>query len=148
MTTESEPMLLDTNVLVYALDEESPHHVPSRAVLERASRGDGDYRLSSQILAEFFAVVTNPRRVRAPRAAVEAVEAIEAFLAMPGISLLDSEPDVVSRWLTMVRESPVAGPNVFDLQLAATALEAGVSKICTFNVAHFQRIAGVQVVTP
>jgi len=84
MTTESEPMLLDTNVLVYALDEESPHHVPSRAVLERASRGDGDYRLSSQILAEFFAVVTNPRRVRAPRAAIEAVEAIDAFLAMPG----------------------------------------------------------------
>lgn len=148
MTTESEPILLDTNVLVYALDEDSPHHVPSRAVLERASRGDGDYRLSSQILAEFFAVVTNPRRVRAPRTAVEAVEAIEAFLAMPGIGLLASEPEVVSRWLAMVREAPVVGANVFDIQLAATALEAGVSKICTLNVADFQRIPGVQVVTP
>ena len=148
MTTESEPVLLDTNVLVYALDEESPHHAPSRAVVERAANGDGRHCLTSQILAEFFSIVTNPRRVTKPRTAHEAVEAIDAFLAMPGISLLPTGPGVVSRWLAMIRLAPVAGANVFDVQLAATALESGVSKICTFNVVHFERIDGIEVVAP
>lgn len=86
--------------------------------------------------------------MKVPRAAGEAVEVIEALLAMPGITLLAAGSEVVGRWLAMVRASPVAGANVFDVQLAATALEAGVSKICTLNIAHFQRIAGIEVVTP
>lgn len=144
--SESEPVLLDTNVLVYAIDEDSPHHGPSRAVLERAANGEGVYCLSSQILAEFFAVITNPRRVKSPRAAVEAVEIIEAFPAMPGITLLATGPETAPRLLSMVRAAPVTGAKVFDLQLAATALEAGVSNIHTFNTAHFERIAGMRVV--
>lgn len=40
MTTGSESVLLDTNVLVYALDEGSPHYDLSRAVVERAANFD------------------------------------------------------------------------------------------------------------
>ena len=148
MTTASELALLDTNVLVYALDEESPHHGRSRAVMERAANGEGSYCITAQTLAEFFSVVTNPRRVREPRSAAEAVDAIEAFLTMPGIILLSVPPGVTTRWLALIRQAPVTGAKVFDVQLAATALEAGVSKVCTFNAAHFQRIGGIEVIAP
>ncbi len=33
MTIEPEPMVLDTNVLVYAIGEDSPHHGASQAIL-------------------------------------------------------------------------------------------------------------------
>lgn len=148
MTIEFEPVLLDTNVLVYALDEESPHHGPSRAIVERAAKGEGSYRLAPRILAEFFSIVTNPRRVRNSCTALEAVMAIDSFLAMPEIALLSIGLEVVERWLAMVRAAPVTGANVFDIQLAATALGSGVSKVCTFNVARFERIDGIEVTTP
>ena len=148
MTTASEMVLLDTNVLVYALDEESPFHNRSRVVVERAANGEGSYCISSQTLAEFYSVVTNPRRVKNPRSAPEAVDAIERFLAMPGITLLSTPPEVTTRWLAMIRRTPVTGANVFDVQLAATALVAGVSQVCTFNAADFQRIDDIEVIAP
>lgn len=36
----SEVAVLDTNVLVYAADEMSPFHVPSRDLRDRGVRGD------------------------------------------------------------------------------------------------------------
>ena len=148
MRAASEMVLLDTNVLVYALDEECPHHDRSRVVVERAANGEGGYCISSQTLSEFFAVVTNPRRVKKPRSATEAVDAIETFLARPGITVLSVQPEVTTRWLALIRQAPVTGATVFDVQLAATALEAGVSKVCTFNAADFLRIKGIEVITP
>jgi toxin-antitoxin system PIN domain toxin len=148
MTTASEMVLLDTNVLVYALDKESPHHLSSRRVVDRAAKGDQSYCISSQTLAEFLSVVTNARRVKSPRSVSEALDALETFLAMPGITLLSVTPEVTTRWLAMVRHAPVSGPHVFDVQLAATALEAGVSRVCTYNAADFQRIDGIEVIVP
>lgn len=106
MTTVSKMVLLDTNVLVYALDEESPLHERSRVVVGRAANGDGSYCISSQTLSEFFSVVTNPRRVKKPRSATEAVDAIEKFLALPGMTLLSVPPEVTTRWLMLIRQTP------------------------------------------
>ena len=56
-----EPGVIDANVLIYAIASEAPQHVRSRALLD-AARGDPSVWLyvTSQILCEFFAVVTNP----------------------------------------------------------------------------------------
>ncbi len=52
--SSTEPLLIDTNVLVYALDALSPHHAASRAVLERAYLPDANLCVAPQVLAEFF----------------------------------------------------------------------------------------------
>jgi len=67
---------------------------------------------------------------------------------MPGMTLLSNPREATVRWIEMIRRNPVTGANVFDVQLAATALTNGVIKICTFNSTDFQRIDGIQVVPP
>jgi predicted nucleic acid-binding protein len=81
-TMSLEPGIIDTNVLVYALDADAGEHAAARALLE-AARGDQSATLfvTSQILCEFYSVVTNPRRVPKPRSAAEAIAAISDLLA-------------------------------------------------------------------
>ena len=63
MTSVSEPALVDTNVLVYALFPAMPDHAASRALMDRAKAADANLCIAPQNLIEFFAVVTDPRRV-------------------------------------------------------------------------------------
>ena len=58
---------VDANVLVYALYRDAPQHASSRAFLDRAQRTDLTLCLTSQTLAEFYSIVTSPKRVSAPR---------------------------------------------------------------------------------
>ncbi len=143
-----EVALVDTNVLVYALYPEVEHHVPARSLLERAQAGQLDLCLVPQILTEFFAVVTNPRRVTEPRRPDEAIDAIERFLVMPGMMLLQAPTDIVGRWLSLARKYPVTGGATFDVQLIAAMLGNDVRKIYTFNRDHFQRFGEIEVLSP
>jgi len=65
--TTSEISLLDTNVLVYAADVTSPFHQDSRDLRDRGIKGEISLWVFPQIFYEFFAIVTDPRRVQNPR---------------------------------------------------------------------------------
>jgi predicted nucleic acid-binding protein len=57
-------LVIDTNVLVYAADGDSPFHVDCRGWLERQRvRADAWY-LTWPILYEFLRVTTHPRVMR------------------------------------------------------------------------------------
>ncbi len=142
--------LLDTNVLVYAMDETSAFHAASRKVVLRACDSTAQERLcvAPQVLAEFFAVVTNPKRVQRPRTPAEALMVVEQFLALPNLSVLPVPIDVVSRWIILVRERALNASRVFDAQLVATALANGVRRVYTYDRAHFECFNGIEVVTP
>ncbi len=69
----SERALIDTNVLVYAMDPQDERHPACEALLERT----GDPPLASasppRVLAEFYRVVTDPRKVPHARTVGEAL---------------------------------------------------------------------------
>ena len=140
--------LVDTNVLVYALYGTSEHHSASRALLDRAQSGETALCVSPQNLAEFFNVVTNPRRVDEPRTCQEALDVVEQTLSMPGMSLLAIPTDVVPRWIVLARLHPTTRGGVFDHQLAATMLANGVTRIYTYNQSHFRHFEEIEVLTP
>jgi predicted nucleic acid-binding protein len=58
-----EPGLVDANVLVYAMDADAPQHAASRALLDAARESSTTLYATSQILCEFYSIVTNARRV-------------------------------------------------------------------------------------
>lgn len=143
-----ELALVDTNVLVYAFHREAEHHTASRALLDQAQNGQRALCITAQVLAEFYAIVTDGRRVAVPRQPEEALTAIAGILAMPGVRLLPVPVDIVTRWTALVRQHPVTGGAVFDAQLAATMLGNGIPRIYTFDRSHFERFAELEVLTP
>src|ERR1700730_18466582 len=141
-----EPGLVDANVLVYAFYTDAEFHSASRQLLERAHDLHAGLRVTSQVLAEFFSIVTNRKRVTLPRSPEEAVRAIDLILALPGISMLPVPEETVSHWLELVRLKPVVGGMIFDLQLVATMRANGVSRIYTYNRSDFEPFIGIDVV--
>lgn len=103
--------------------------------------------MTSQILAEFFAIVTSTKRVAQPRSPEEAASAVERLLQMPGLALLPTPADIVVRWLDLVRQCPVTQQRIFDLQLVATMLGNGVNRIYTFNRSDFEGLPGITVLS-
>ena len=143
-----EPAVVDANVLVYSFYTGSEHHTESRRLLERARDSEAGLCTTSQVLAEFFSIVTSPKRVTLPRTPEDAVSAIEAILALPGVRLLPVPEEAVSHWLELVRRKPVTGGMIFDLQLVATMLANGVRRIYTYNRSDFETFAELDVLTP
>jgi hypothetical protein len=75
--------------------------------------------VTSQILCEFYSVITNPRRVAVVTSPTEALRIISAVLASPGLRVLPAPARTVAGWMDLLRRHPVTGGDVFDLQIVA-----------------------------
>ena len=147
MTSESLA-LVDTNVLVYSVFQDSQHHAASRLLLDEAQRRQFGLCVTSQVLAEFYAVVTDSRRVSSPRDPSEAIAAISAILSMTGMVLLPMPTESVSRWIELVRRIPCKRGAIFDYQLIASMLANGITQVYTFDRSDFERFPEIEVLTP
>ena len=149
MTTSADRALLDTNVLVYAADATSPFHEPSRRLRDRGFWGEVPLVVTPQILMEFFAVITSPRRVTTPRSPQEAGAEVEQYVRADRIAKIFPSAATLEQTCTLLRQHPqVARQEVFDLFLAATMLAHEVTHIYTYNRSHFARFPGIQVLAP
>ena len=143
-----DPGVLDTNVLAYAVDADAPQHAASRALLEAAGDPSITLYVTSQILCEFYSLITNPRRVRVASSAAEAISIISAILALPGLFVLPTPARAVAGWMQLLQRHPVTGGDVFDLQIVATMQANGIQRIYTFNTDDFRVFPELAVRTP
>ncbi len=148
MKTSNDIALVDTNVLVYSLFRESKYHDASRSLLDLAQNGQKHLCTTPQNLAEFYAVVTNPRRVESPRTSAEALEMVGNYTSMSGLSLLQVPVDVINRWTELAGRHPVSGGAIFDVVLVATMLGNGVHRVYTFNRQDFEIFEEIEVLRP
>src|SRR5580692_10340752 len=96
-----EPGIVDANVLVYAFDTNAPQHLASRTLLDAGRTGTTTLYVTSQILCEFYSIVTNPRRVAKPRNAADAIAAIGGLLSF--LHVLPIPARAVEGWLDLLR---------------------------------------------
>ena len=138
---------LDTNVLVYASVEDSPYHAQAQSVIERINSREVDAFLSLQVLAEFYATITNPRKMVRPLSPEEATEAVRRYL-QSGMVKLHIGESTFSLTMRLAAQYQLKGPNIFDAQIAATMLDNGINTIITADEADFRRFEGIEVVNP
>jgi len=143
----AEPVFLDANILVYAANEDSPYHAKAKAVIWSVNDGDLLACLSTQVLAEFYATVTNPKQVARPLKPAEAVEAVEGYLDSDILQLAPNE-GTLRLTLELAKQHQVVGLDIFDVQIVATMLQNGVGTIYTANVSDFMKYSEIETVNP
>ena len=84
---------------------------------------------------EFYAVVTNPRRVQNPSSPAAALAAISSLLGF--LHVLPAPAHIVEELIRLLRRRPVTGGDIFDLQILATMSVNGIERIYTFNARDF-----------
>ena len=138
--------LLDANVLLYAYDSNSAHHVACRDWLQAALNDDEPVGLPWQTSLAFIRISTNPRAVRLPLETKEACAIISVLFERPNVVVVEPGEQFWRTFLKLVADSKVSGPLITDAALAALALEQGASVYSTDR--DFRRFDGVSVMDP
>jgi predicted nucleic acid-binding protein len=76
--TDAEDWFVDTNILIYATNAQSPWHQPATAALNDARQQGVNFVISPQVLREYLVTATRPAPTPLLRSA-EALENIEIY---------------------------------------------------------------------
>ncbi|TLF73614.1 type II toxin-antitoxin system VapC family toxin [Nocardia cyriacigeorgica] len=139
-------MIVDVNVLLYAVDESSPHHEVAHAWLQDAMNGDVRVGLPWHSLVGFVRISTHPKIFAAPMTGREAWQFVDEWLDhdMAWVPLpTDRHRRVLGR---LIDDHYATGNLVPDAHLAALAIEHGVA-ICSFDT-DFARFPEVEWINP
>lgn len=120
-------MLLDANLLLYAVDEAGPQHARASAWLTDQLGGPRRVGLPWQSLIAFLRIATNPRAARRPISPDVAWEQVEEWLAAPAAWVPVPGPAYGRILGELIVRYGVSGNLVPDAQLAALALEHGLT---------------------
>ena len=139
---------VDTNVLVYAANEDCPEHERCTRLLEEWREGALPWFLTWGIVYEFLRVSTHSRVFENPWEPDKAWEFVTSLLSSPGAGVLaptDRHLAVVSRTLSEI--PPVRGNLWHDFHVAVLLREHGIRRIYTRD-SDFHRFPFLEVLDP
>lgn len=139
-------ILLDTNPLVYAINKHEPQHLASRSAVNASLARNVPGVLVPQVVLEFVATVSNPRKVARPLSPVQAWR--EATILQRSLPILNLESASLEILGQLLLRQPRRGQAIFDLFLVAQMRSHGIGQICTYNTADFRGILGIEPLTP
>lgn len=120
-------MLIDANILLYAVDERSPHHGPIAEWFTRQLNGAERIWLPWQSIGAFLRIATHPRVSSRPLSGREAHDHVERWLAVEAVDVAIPGRRAVEALGDLVRAHEITGNLVPDAQIAAQAIELGVA---------------------
>lgn len=139
-------MLLDANLLLYAVHRESRHHERALSWLTEQLNSSHRVGLPWQSLGGFLRIVTNPRVLPDPLRPAVAWRQVVEWLAAPAAWVPGPGPGYADLLGELIVRYEIAGKLVPDAMLAALALEHGL-EICSADT-DFARFTEVRWSNP
>lgn len=134
-------VIVDVNVLLYAVSERSRPHAEARAWLDDALNGAEAVGLGWVALLGFIRVSTSPALER-PATVDDALAQVEAWLGAPAAIVVEPTVRHAAVLFGLLRESGTAGNLTTDAHLAALAIEHG-AEIVSYD-RDFARFPGLR----
>ena len=139
-------MLVDANLLIYAIDADSAHHVKARRWLEKMLSSDTWVGLPWIALLAFVRITTRAGIMRKPLSVEQAVGFIDSWLAQPYVTFVGPTETHWPVFRNMLVSNGTVGNLTSDAHLAALAIERGCELASADN--DFRRFTGVTLVNP
>lgn len=139
-------MLIDANILLYAVDSASPLHLRANTWLTRALNGPHRVAIPWASLIAFIRIATNPRASDHPLSSFEAIEIVRAWLDVDTVWIPQAGPRHAEIMLGLVEHGNLTGNLVSDAHLAALAIEHGL--VMASNDSDFARFEGLRWENP
>ncbi len=139
-------ILLDANLLIYAINIDSAHHAKARRWLEQMLSGDIWVGLPWIALLAFVRITTRTGIMRKPLSVEQAVGFIDSWLGQPYVTFVAPTETHWPVFRNLLVSNGTAGNLTSDAHLAALAIEHGCQLASADN--DFRRFAGVTLVNP
>jgi len=139
-------ILLDANLLIYAIDSDSPHHAKSRRWLEETLSGDTAVGLPWLVALAFIRITTRAGIMGSPLSPEQAIGFVDGWLAQPYVVLVGPGENHWPVLRNLLLATGTAGNLTSDAHLAALAIEHGCGIASADN--DFLRFPGVTLVNP
>lgn len=140
---------VDTNVLVHALDGDSPLHEACLPVYQRLMRERNGWVVADQVLFELYRLLRNPVVFQHPLTTARAARVIEQIRDRSGALHCAYEARHWPKVLDLLRRFPDRkGVLVFDAVLAVALHGRGVTTFYTRNSRDFGAFGLFEVIDP
>ena len=142
MSYMKDLLFLDTNIICYAFDLAEPtKRKACQKILEKAFSGEISGAVSNQVLGEAFNASVTKIRIPASKAAIM----IKSLIASEKLEKVNYSHNTINR---AVSNFETFGVPFWDLVIAETMKENGISKIVTENEKDFRKIPGIEIINP
>jgi toxin-antitoxin system PIN domain toxin len=139
-------ILVDTNLLIYAVDSDSPHHARANAWFTDLLSGTTPVGLAWLVVLAFVRVTTRPGVMQRPQTVEGALGLVDEWLALPYVSWVAPGEHHWPLLRNLLKATGTAGNLVPDAHLAALAIEHGCP---IYSADHdFKRFPGVEHINP
>lgn len=126
-------MLIDSNILIYAINSSSPKHKVAKQFLQENIE---DLIVAHQNIFETLRVITHPK-FPSPMSSTNALEAVKRIINACRIIAPDYRTHSIA--FELIKKHNLSADMVFDAYLTATAISNNVTTIATDNVKDFKK---------
>jgi len=139
-------ILVDANLLIYAVNKNSPQHKLARKWLEATFSGTEVVGLPWIAVLAFLRITTRPGILEHPLSGEQAMEYIDEWLALPLVSLVAPGESNWPVFCNFLRAAGTFGNLTSDAHIAAMAIENGAT---VYSADYdFRRFPGVRHINP
>lgn len=135
-------MLVDSNILVYAINIDSSKYLKAKKFLEENQQ---NLQVAHQNILETLRVITH-KKFEHPIKIKNAIGAVEGIIKGCNIISPDNRTHTVT--LRLIEKYDISSDGIFDAYLVATALCNGIDVIATDNVRDLGKFEGIKIINP
>lgn len=139
-------MLVDANLLLYAVNSAAVQHDAARRWLDATLSGTEELGFAWPVIFAFLRIATHPGLFPRPLSASMATAKMDAWLAQPVARVLDPSTEHWPRFAELLRQTQCTGNLIQDAHLAALATERGAT-LCSTD-ADFSRFPALKWLNP
>ena len=139
-------ILVDANLLIYAVNSDAPRHLAARAWLDETLSGVTPVGLPWVCVLAFLRITTYPHILARPMSVDAAIDQVGEWLDQP---FVDTVAPGEKHWpilRNLLRTTGMAGNLTTDAHVAAMAIERGAT-VCSADH-DFRRFPGVHHIDP
>lgn len=135
-------MLVDTNILIYSINSDSPKQAKAQKFL---SDNAANLEIAHQNIFEAIRVLTHTRFSQQ----MSMKDALNSILSITkSCFVISPNQNTYYFAIELIKNYKLTGNRIFDAYLAATALSNSIHTIATDNVRDFKKFKEVKILNP
>ncbi len=138
--------VLDLNLLIYAVNQDSALHESAKSWLEKVLSDEEAVAFPWPVILGFLRIMTNPRIFPRPLGAGQALDIMDGWLTQPCARPLAAGEGHWMILTDLLEETGTAGNRTTDAHLAALAIEQG-AELCSTD-SDFARFTTLRWTNP